>query len=149
MSRRSRVSFSARWRRSWGGCGRTGVRWCSSIPRARHASRCSSTASRVCCSSTRPDVSASGPIPENGAEEDERRRAAFVPRPGSWAVSAGLAELLADADRPGAYLLAVDEVAQSYVDLIDPTHLEFGYVQALALLVDVLGPPAPRPVDTV
>lgn len=88
-------------------------------------------------------------IPENGADEEERRRSTFVPRPGSWAVDAGEAELLADADRPGAYLLAVDEVAQSYVDLIDPTHLEFGYVQALALLVDVLGPPAPAPVDTV
>ena len=93
---------------------------------------------------TDPDL-----LGENGAEERARRRAAFVPRPGSWTVAAGEAELLADADRPGAYLLAVDEVAQSYVDLIDPTHLEFGYVQAFALLVDVLGPPAPRPLDVV
>jgi spermidine synthase len=83
------------------------------------------------------------------AGDDIRRRSAFVPRPGSWPVRGGLAELLADADRPGAYLLAVDEVAQSYVDLIDPTELEFGYVQAFALLIDALERPAPQPIDVV
>src|SRR3954454_16814470 len=149
MSPASAASCSACWPRSWGGCGRTAVHWSSSIPRARPGSRCSSTGSRACCSSIQLDVTDPDLIPENGADEDARRRAAFVPRPGSWAVGAGEAELLADADRPGAYLLALDEVAQSYVDLMDPTHLEFGYVQALALLVDVLGPPAPRPVDAV
>jgi spermidine synthase len=63
--------------------------------------------------------------------EDER----FVPRPGVWSVASGVAELIADADRPGGFLLAVDGVAQSYVDLVDPTYLEFAYVRHLAAVL--------------
>ncbi len=48
----------------------------------------------------------------------------------------GAAELLADADRPGGWLLLVDRIRQSYVDLEDPTYLDFEYMQAFA---DVLG----------
>ena len=33
-------------------------------------------------------------------------------------------ELLADDDRPGGWLLLLDRVRQSYVDLHDPTYLE-------------------------
>jgi hypothetical protein len=66
----------------------------------------------------------------------------FVPRPGSWPTEAGTAELIADGDRPGAYLLAVDGVAQSYVDLLEPTTLEFAYVRRFAELIDARFPPA-------
>jgi spermidine synthase len=45
-------------------------------------------------------------------------------------------ELLADADRPGGWLLMIDRIRQSYVDLDDPTYLDFEYQQAMA---DVLG----------
>ena len=79
----------------------------------------------------------------------EPRPGSFVPQPGSWTVSGGEAELLADADRPGAFLLAVDGVAQSYVDLVDPTHVEFGYVRVLAAVVDALAPPTPAPIAVV
>jgi spermidine synthase len=58
-------------------------------------------------------------------------------------VTAGRAELLADADRPGAYLLVVAGVAQSYVDLIEPTEIEFDYVRWFAALADALGEPPP------
>ncbi len=44
----------------------------------------------------------------------------------------GAAELLADADRPGGWLLLVDRIRQSYVDLDDPTYLDFEYVQSFA-----------------
>ncbi|SOD74357.1 hypothetical protein SAMN05892883_3541 [Jatrophihabitans sp. GAS493] len=55
-------------------------------------------------------------------------------------VSSGHAELLADADRPGGWLLLVDRVRQSYVDLNHPTYLDLEYVQHLADIVDALPP---------
>jgi spermidine synthase len=50
----------------------------------------------------------------------------------------GAPELLADADRPGGWLLTVDRIRQSYVDIEDPTYLEFEYMQAFADVVDAL-----------
>ncbi|MEV4612513.1 fused MFS/spermidine synthase [Kitasatospora sp. NPDC049258] len=45
-----------------------------------------------------------------------------------------------DLDRDGGWLLTLDGTPQSYVDLADPTHLEFEYVQRLAHLADTLAP---------
>lgn len=59
--------------------------------------------------------------------------------------ASGRAELLADADRPGGWLLTVDRIRQSYVDLEDPTYLDFEYVQAFADVLDAL-PPGPLAV---
>ena len=42
----------------------------------------------------------------------------------------------ADGARPRGYFLSVDGVAQSHVDLDDPTYLEFDYVRWLGHLVD-------------
>lgn len=66
------------------------------------------------------------------------------PRPtgGTWPVRFGTAELVRDLDRPAGWMLLVDGTPQSYVDLDDPTYLDFEYVQALAELVDGL-PPGP------
>jgi spermidine synthase len=50
----------------------------------------------------------------------------------------GRVELLADVDRPGGWLLLIDRIRQSYVDLDDPTYLDFDYVQAFADVVDAL-----------
>jgi len=47
-------------------------------------------------------------------------------------------ELIADTERPGGYLLLMDEVRQSYVDLADPTYLDFEYVQYLASVLDTM-----------
>jgi spermidine synthase len=58
----------------------------------------------------------------------------------------GTAELLADADRPGGWLLSVDDIPQSYVDLNDPTHLDFEYVRRMADVLDAL---EPGPVQAV
>jgi hypothetical protein len=47
-------------------------------------------------------------------------------------------ELLADADRPRGWLLLIDRIRQSYVDLDDPTYLDFEYVRSLADVLDLL-----------
>ncbi|GAA2877111.1 hypothetical protein Acy02nite_06950 [Actinoplanes cyaneus] len=41
-------------------------------------------------------------------------------------------ELLPDPARPGGWTLLVDGVPQSYVDVADPEHLAFGYVELIA-----------------
>jgi spermidine synthase len=64
-----------------------------------------------------------------------------VPTPGSWPVRFGTAELFADADRPAGWLLSVDGVAQSYIDLDDPTHLEFEYVRLIGDVADLCAEP--------
>ncbi|MFG2334430.1 spermidine synthase [Streptomyces sp. NPDC048604] len=51
-------------------------------------------------------------------------------------VDGGTARLLPDVDRERAWLLTVDDAPQSYVDLDEPTHLEFEYARRLAHVVD-------------
>lgn len=48
----------------------------------------------------------------------------------------GHAELLRDADRPAAWMLLIDGVPQSHVDLDDPGYLDFEYVRRLGHLID-------------
>lgn len=62
--------------------------------------------------------------------------------------AAGAAELLADADRPGGWLLLIDRIRQSYVDLDDPEYLDFEYMQAFADVLDAL-PPGPLAVTHI
>ena len=61
---------------------------------------------------------------------------------GTWEVDFGTAELVRDLDRPDGWMLLVDDTPQSYVDLGDPSYLEFEYVRWLADVVDEL-PPGP------
>jgi spermidine synthase len=56
------------------------------------------------------------------------------------AVDLGRAMVLADLDRPSGYLLTVDRIRQSYVDLDDPTYLDFPYMQNFSMVVDALEP---------
>lgn len=60
----------------------------------------------------------------------------------------GQVELLEDVERPGGWLLTIDRVRQSYVDLDDPTYLDFEYVQAFADVLDAL-PDGPLAVTHV
>ncbi|MFG3052463.1 spermidine synthase [Kitasatospora sp. NPDC048239] len=53
-----------------------------------------------------------------------------------------------DIDRDGGWLLTLDDTPQSYVDLADPTHLEFEYTQRIGHLADALAP-AGRPLDAL
>ncbi|MDP9436484.1 MAG: fused MFS/spermidine synthase, partial [Actinomycetota bacterium] len=65
-----------------------------------------------------------------------RRRPA--PAAGRYPVDRGTAELLQDADRVAGWELDVEGVPQSYVDLDDPTHLEFDYVRLMGDVLDLL-----------
>lgn len=56
--------------------------------------------------------------------------------------------LVADSARPGGYELMLDDVRHSYVDLRDPTHLEYPYVQWIADAVDSVNPPR-APLEAV
>jgi hypothetical protein len=62
---------------------------------------------------------------------EDRRTAILEP------IELGLAEFVPDPRRPAGWTLLVDDVAQSYVDLDRPRHLEFPYVRLVAALVDV------------
>jgi spermidine synthase len=55
-------------------------------------------------------------------------------------VASGVAELVADADRPRAWTLRVDGIPQSHVDLDDPGYLEFEYMRRLGHLADLAAP---------
>ncbi|WP_103535173.1 spermidine synthase [Streptomyces sp. SM11] len=63
-------------------------------------------------------------------------------------VDCGTARLLPDVDRDRAWLLTVDDAPQSYVDLDDPSHLEFEYVTRLAHIVDGAAEPG-APLDVL
>jgi spermidine synthase len=52
----------------------------------------------------------------------------------------GHAELLRDADRRSAWMLLVDGVPQSHVDLDDPEYLDFEYVRRLGHVIDTAAP---------
>ncbi|MFB9473560.1 spermidine synthase [Nonomuraea salmonea] len=58
--------------------------------------------------------------------------------PGRYPVTFGEIELLRDLDRQDGWVLSKDGVPQSYVDLQDPTFLEFEYVRLMADVIDLL-----------
>ncbi|MFG1614415.1 spermidine synthase [Nonomuraea wenchangensis] len=60
------------------------------------------------------------------------------PAPGVYPVTFGEVELLRDLDRQDGWVLSKDGVPQSYVDLKDPTFLEFEYVRLMADVIDLL-----------
>ena len=53
------------------------------------------------------------------------------------------AQVVADPLRPGGRTLVLDRVSNSYVDLDDPTHLEFRYARVMAAVIDTTLPPGP------
>jgi len=57
-------------------------------------------------------------------------------------VASGIASLEPDRRRERGWTLLVDGVPQSYVDLGDPTHLEFPYVRRLATVLRLAAPAA-------
>ena len=58
------------------------------------------------------------------------------------------ASVRADLDRPSGRLLTLDDLRHAYVDLDDPTYLEFTYTQLLGDAVDAVRP-ATEPIDAV
>jgi spermidine synthase len=55
-------------------------------------------------------------------------------------VDGGAAELVPDLSRPGSWLLFLDGVPQSQVDLDDPGYLEFEYVRRIGHVIDLAFP---------
>ena len=55
-------------------------------------------------------------------------------------VARGLAEVVRDLDDPDGWLLYLDGVPSSYVDLADPTNLVFEYVRWIGDVLDLLAP---------
>lgn len=87
-----------------------------------------------------PGAPPSRPTPHNGGVNE--------PIPVIRDVDRGTARLLPDVDRDRAWLLTVDGAPQSYVDLDDPAHLEFEYVQRLAHVLDTAAA-AGEPLDVL
>src|SRR5215217_5309163 len=83
-----------------------------------------------------------------GRESKSRNVVKATPVSGQYPVRFGTAELLRDLDRPNGWLLSVDGVAQSYVDLDNPTHLEFEYVRRIGDVLDRLSEPG-KSMDAV
>jgi spermidine synthase len=50
---------------------------------------------------------------------------------------------------PGGRLLVLNSAHHSYVDLRDPLHLDFAYVQWLAAVTDALSPAPDKPIDAL
>ncbi|MBF4163454.1 spermidine synthase [Nocardioides acrostichi] len=75
-----------------------------------------------------------------------RRSAETDPsRPGRGSSDA-TAHVVLEADAAGGVTVVVDETPQSHVRLDDPSHLEFGYIRHLALLLGTRVPAAPAPL---
>ncbi|SEP87923.1 hypothetical protein SAMN04487983_100273 [Streptomyces sp. yr375] len=70
------------------------------------------------------------------------------PIPVTRDVDHGTAKLMPDVDRARAWLLTVDGAPQSYVDLDDPTYLEFEYTRRLGHVLDTVAEPG-RPLDVL
>ncbi|GAA2275906.1 fused MFS/spermidine synthase [Kitasatospora cystarginea] len=69
-------------------------------------------------------------------------------RPVERQVALGTAKLWPDLDREHGWMLTLDGTTQSYVDLADPTYLEFEYIQRIAHLVDTVAP-AGQPLEAL
>src|SRR5262245_39942463 len=71
-----------------------------------------------------------GTVTDNGGVNDSI--------PVARATDHGFAKLMPDVDRKRAWLLTVDGAPQSYVDLDEPTHLEFEYARRLGHVLDTV-----------
>ena len=67
--------------------------------------------------------------------------AAVAPTPCEEETAYHCARVVADPSREAGRVLMLDTLRHSYVDLEDPTHLEFEYVRAIAAVTDVIAPP--------
>jgi spermidine synthase len=67
--------------------------------------------------------------------------AVVAPTPCEEETAYHCARVVADPERPDGRVLMLDTLRHSYVDLADPTHLEFEYVRAIAAVVDATAAP--------
>lgn len=74
--------------------------------------------------------------------------AVIAPNPCDVETEYHCATVQADPDRDGGRLLLLNSARHSYVDLDDPTHLEFAYTKWLGAAADVAKPPG-EPLDAL
>jgi spermidine synthase len=74
--------------------------------------------------------------------------AAVAPTPCEEETAYHCARVVADPTRDSGRVLMLDTLRHSYVDLDDPTYLEFEYVRAIAAVTDVIAP-AGRPLSAL
>ena len=71
------------------------------------------------------------------------RTSRFVgPTPGVYPIDSGTAELIQDRDNPDGYLLMINHVESSHIDLADPTWLDFEYMRWIASVIEDSQPPS-------
>jgi spermidine synthase len=68
--------------------------------------------------------------------------------PGIFPITHGSAEIVRDLDVANGWMLLLDGIQSSYVDLDDPTNLEFEYMQWIAAVLDSLAVSG-EPLDTL
>lgn len=68
--------------------------------------------------------------------------------PGVFPITHGSAEIVRDLDVANGWMLLLDGIQSSYVDLDDPTNLEFEYMQWIASVLDCLALSG-EPLDTL
>lgn len=78
-------------------------------------------------------------------ERGDRSNRPPGPVPGFFPIDSGTAELIQDRDNPLGYLLMVNGVESSHVDLADPTRLDFEYMRWIAAVIEHRYPP-PEPL---
>ena len=66
-------------------------------------------------------------------------------QPGVFPIEHGMVELRKDLDVLGGWEIRVDGVLSSYLDVDDPTYLDFEYVRWIAAVLGTLVPPRARP----
>jgi hypothetical protein len=69
--------------------------------------------------------------------------AALAPTPCQEETAYHCARVVADADRETGRVLLLDSLRHSYVDLADPTYLQFDYVRVVAAVSDAVPPEGP------
>jgi spermidine synthase len=74
--------------------------------------------------------------------------AAVAPTPCEEETAYHCARVVGDPERESGRVLLLDTLRHSYVDLADPTYLEFEYVRAIAAVSDVVAP-AGRPLSAL
>lgn len=79
-----------------------------------------------------------------------RRPAPALPPPPPYDIQAthSVVSIEGDPSRPSGRMLFLDGHESSYVDLVDPTHLEFSYVRRIGDVLDLVRP-ARQPIDVL
>jgi spermidine synthase len=72
-----------------------------------------------------------------------------LPGPCDFETTYSCAVIELDLDRPGGRTLILDQVSNSYVDLDDPTHLEFRYARVVADVIHVMLPEGPLTATSI